>query len=327
MTSPRPGPCSCRVRDRSRGGLGERARTARRCLVASQPRRARGRLAFALPLTLHGLWFAMTSGNFDAWSAQRRRRRLRARRVRAAFGCAPRELTRTSRPTMTIGSIFLWSVCASVIPWACCSSRDDADADHGRRDPARAPRVDAVARRERDALRPCQPHGSSDAEEEADRDEERGDAPPATRARARAVPEARRRGDDDARHREGRRPVARCGVLLLPVEGRARVRVLRGQPARHGGRRRARDRHAARAARRDASTASSTAIRASPQDARGDRRSGSSIRAIRCRRSRSRSRDVRERSIAVLERRARAATCRRGRTARGQRAVAARCWR
>ena len=45
------------------------------------------------------------------------------------------------------------------------------------------------------------------------------------RARARAVPGARRRGDDDARHREGSRPLARRRVLLLPVEGSARVRA------------------------------------------------------------------------------------------------------
>jgi hypothetical protein len=75
-------------------------------------------LALALPLTLHALWFAMTGGNFDSWV------RLSVAVVGFAhvvfaltFGMRAAQLARTAQPTMTIGSVFLWSVCASVIPW------------------------------------------------------------------------------------------------------------------------------------------------------------------------------------------------------------------
>jgi prepilin signal peptidase PulO-like enzyme (type II secretory pathway) len=33
------------------------------------------------------------------------------------FGMRAAQLARTAAPTMTVGSVFLWSVCASVIPW------------------------------------------------------------------------------------------------------------------------------------------------------------------------------------------------------------------
>jgi hypothetical protein len=110
-------------------------------------------LAFALPLTLHGLWFAMTGGNFDAWV------RLSVAVVGFAhvvfaltFGMRAAQLTRTSRPTMTIGSIFLWSVCASVIPWGLLFLPETLTLITGVAILPVLHIFDAVARRERDAL-------------------------------------------------------------------------------------------------------------------------------------------------------------------------------
>ena len=110
-------------------------------------------LAFALPLTLHGLWFAMTGGNFDAWV------RLSVAVVGFAhvvfaltFGMRAAQLTRTARPTMTIGSIFLWSVCASVIPWGLLFLPETLTLITGVAILPVLHIFDAIARRERDAL-------------------------------------------------------------------------------------------------------------------------------------------------------------------------------
>ena len=110
-------------------------------------------LAFALPLTLHGLWFAMTGGNFDAWV------RLSVAVVGFAhvvfaltFGMRAAQLTRTARPTMTIGSIFLWSVCASVIPWGLLFLPETLTLITGVAILPVLHVFDAIARRERDAL-------------------------------------------------------------------------------------------------------------------------------------------------------------------------------
>jgi hypothetical protein len=110
-------------------------------------------LGLALPLTLHALWFAMTGGNFDAWV------RLSVAVVGFAhvvfaltFGMRAAQLTRTSRPTMTIGSIFLWSVCASVIPWGLLFLPETLTLITGVAILPVLHIFDAIARRERDAL-------------------------------------------------------------------------------------------------------------------------------------------------------------------------------
>jgi hypothetical protein len=110
-------------------------------------------LALALPLTLHALWFAMTGGNFDAWV------RLSVAVVGFAhvvfaltFGMRAAQLTRTSRPTMTIGSIFLWSVCASVIPWGLLFLPETLTLITGVAILPVLHLFDAIARREREAL-------------------------------------------------------------------------------------------------------------------------------------------------------------------------------
>jgi hypothetical protein len=74
-------------------------------------------LALALPLGFHGLWFLITGAEFDSWVRMSVAVVGLSHLVFAlTFGMHAAQLARGA-PRMTIGGIFLWSTCASVIPW------------------------------------------------------------------------------------------------------------------------------------------------------------------------------------------------------------------
>lgn len=109
-------------------------------------------LALALPLSLHGLYFLMTGGQFDDWV------RLSVAVVGFAhvvfaltFGMHAAQFAR-GEPRMTIGGIFLWSTCASILPWGIIVIPEILTAITGVFVLPVLYAFDAVARRERDAL-------------------------------------------------------------------------------------------------------------------------------------------------------------------------------
>lgn len=74
-------------------------------------------LALALPLGLHALWFLITGGELDGWVRMSVAVVGLSHLVFAlTFGMHAAQLARGT-PRMTIGGIFLWSTCASIIPW------------------------------------------------------------------------------------------------------------------------------------------------------------------------------------------------------------------
>ena len=79
-------------------------------------------LGLALPLSLHGLAFALPGAGlgpgFDTWADTSVRAVGLAHLVFAAtFARRAAQLARSGAPTMSVGGIYLWAVLASAIPW------------------------------------------------------------------------------------------------------------------------------------------------------------------------------------------------------------------